>query len=339
MTPLRTFIRGLAQVHRLEPSTPSLRLASSRAVAASSSRALIATQQARSFHWSRQLYQERQDAVDQGASSQPATTGESSGDSNNTANDPAPVARERADDDSTSAARSPGRPRKPQPWSGDRETSSYRREQTPRARGQSGPSSGNIRHDHRADWRSPEGRGQRWNDRRPQKEQRRDEDHGDENPPRQKEGWRLQKETLKRKFPEGWKPRKRLSPDALAGIRALNAQFPEVYTTETLSQKFEVSAESIRRILKSKWQPSPEEEQERQERWYRRGLHVWERKAALGIKPPKKWREEGVARDPEYHGRKQYGIQKRGEWEEEERERYRAGRNSRPGSNRGGGGL
>ena len=111
-----------------------------------------------------------------------------------------------------------------------------------------------------------------------------------------------------------------------------------MYTTETLSQKFEVSPESIRRILKSKWQPSPEEEQERQERWYRRGLHVWERKAALGIKPPKKWREEGIARDPGYHERKQHGIQKREEWEEEERERYRAQRNSRSGFNRGGGG-
>lgn len=119
-------------------------------------------------------------------------------------------------------------------------------------------------------------------------------------------------------------PRKRLSPDALVGIRALNAQFPDVYNSATLSQKFEVSPEHIRRILKSKWQPSAEEEEDRQERWHRRGRSVWERKAALGVKPPKKWREEGINREPEYHVRRKYAIEKQREWEEEEREKYRA---------------
>ena len=143
-------------------------------------------------------------------------------------------------------------------------------------------------------------------------------------PEQEKPAWRIYKEKLQEKFPHRWMPRKRLSPDALVGIRALNAQFPDVYNSATLSQKFEVSPEHIRRILKSKWQPSVEEEQDRQERWHRRGQSVWERKAALGIKPPKKWREEGINRDPEYHARKQYAIQKQREWEEEEREKYRA---------------
>ncbi|EHK15960.1 uncharacterized protein TRIVIDRAFT_137996, partial [Trichoderma virens Gv29-8] len=103
--------------------------------------------------------------------------------------------------------------------------------------------------------------------------------------PKAQEPWQLQKAALKEKFPEGWQPRKRLSPDALAGIRALNAQFPDVYTTDALADKFQVSAEAIRRILKSKWRPSVDEEEERQQRWFKRGKQVWEQKAALGIKP------------------------------------------------------
>ncbi|OIW27349.1 hypothetical protein CONLIGDRAFT_425416 [Coniochaeta ligniaria NRRL 30616] len=120
-------------------------------------------------------------------------------------------------------------------------------------------------------------------------------------PPPKKENWQLQKAALKEKFPEGWSPRKRLSPDALAGIRALHQQFPEEYTTEVLANKFEVSAEAIRRILKSKWEPQPEEEVERQERWFNRGKRIWSAWAEEGKKPPTKWRKEGITRDPSYH--------------------------------------
>ncbi|KKA26260.1 hypothetical protein TD95_000015 [Thielaviopsis punctulata] len=109
--------------------------------------------------------------------------------------------------------------------------------------------------------------------------------------------WLVQKEALRAKFPEGWRPSKRLSPDAMAGIRALHAQFPAEYTTAKLASKFQVSPEAIRRILRSRWAPSPEEEAERQARWFRRGMAVWERYAELGLKPPRKWREEGVGRE------------------------------------------
>lgn len=139
--------------------------------------------------------------------------------------------------------------------------------------------------------------------------------------------WKSQKAALKEKFPEGWQPRKRLSPDALAGIRALNAQFPDTYTTEALADKFEVSVESIRRILKSKWTPSAQEEQDRQERWFRRGMQVWERKAALGVKPPKRWRREGIVRDSAWHDRKKGAIRRERKWEEQEREDERTRRN------------
>ncbi|KAJ9158373.1 hypothetical protein NKR19_g3397 [Coniochaeta hoffmannii] len=115
------------------------------------------------------------------------------------------------------------------------------------------------------------------------------------------EPWQVQKAALKEKFPEGWSPRKRLSPDALAGIRALHQQFPEEYTTEVLANKFEVSPEAIRRILKSKWEPAPDEEVERQERWFNRGKRIWSAWAEEGKKPPTKWRKEGITRDPSYH--------------------------------------
>ncbi|KAL7799805.1 hypothetical protein V8C37DRAFT_365530 [Trichoderma ceciliae] len=142
--------------------------------------------------------------------------------------------------------------------------------------------------------------------------------------PRNKEPWQIQKAALKEKFPDGWQPRKRLSPDALAGIRALNAQFPDVYTTDALADKFQVSREAIRRILKSNWRPSVVEEEDRQQRWFRRGKQVWEQKAALGIKPPQRWRMEGIARDPGYHEWSKKVSQREKEWEEEEIQKYRS---------------
>ncbi|KAI1456137.1 hypothetical protein F4805DRAFT_433289 [Annulohypoxylon moriforme] len=119
-----------------------------------------------------------------------------------------------------------------------------------------------------------------------------------------KEYWRIQKEALKEKFPEGWMPRKRLSPDALDGIRALHAQFPDYFTTEELSEKFMVSPEAIRRILRGKWQPSPEEEEDRQRRWFGRGKNIWSQMAAIGRKPPRRWRQEGIVRDAIWNIRK-----------------------------------
>ncbi|KAI3319213.1 hypothetical protein HD806DRAFT_296360 [Xylariaceae sp. AK1471] len=120
----------------------------------------------------------------------------------------------------------------------------------------------------------------------------------------QKEEWQIQKVALKEKFPGGWRPRKRLSPDALDGIRALHSQFPEQYTTEVLAENFEVSPEAIRRILKSKWTPSPEEETSRQERWFNRGKNIWGQMAELGKKPPRRWRREGVVRKPHWNEKK-----------------------------------
>lgn len=118
------------------------------------------------------------------------------------------------------------------------------------------------------------------------------------NKDRNREPWQIQKSALTKKFGDlAWTPRKRLSPDALEGIRALHAQYPEEYTTPLLADHFEVSPENIRRILKSKWRPSEEEDDDRRQRWERRGESIWNKKADLGLKPPKKWRAKGIGKD------------------------------------------
>ena len=110
-----------------------------------------------------------------------------------------------------------------------------------------------------------------------------------------RERWQTQKSALLEKFGNsGWSPRKRLSPDSLEGIRALHAQYPKKYTTPVLADHFKVSAEAIRRILKSKWRPTDSEEDERRERWFKRGMKIWGQMDELGIKPPRKWRNQGI---------------------------------------------
>lgn len=116
-------------------------------------------------------------------------------------------------------------------------------------------------------------------------------------PPRKpkRETWQVQKEALDHKFGEqSWNPRKRLSPDTLDGIRAIHASDTVAYSTEILSQHFKVTPEAIRRILKSKWRPNDEETADRKVRWERRGVKNWDEMAALGMRPPAKWRAMGV---------------------------------------------
>lgn len=115
--------------------------------------------------------------------------------------------------------------------------------------------------------------------------------------PRERELWQIQKNALVDKFGNsGWSPRKRLSPDSLEGIRMLHAQYPDRYTTPVLADHFKVSPEAIRRILKSKWRPNDDEEENRRQRWNKRGVNIWGQMNELGIKPPRKWRDQGVGK-------------------------------------------
>ena len=110
--------------------------------------------------------------------------------------------------------------------------------------------------------------------------------------------WQIQKRALLEKFGStGWSPRKRLSPDTLESVRALHAQSPEKYSTPVLAEQFKISPEAIRRILKSKWRPSEEEQSRRRLRWDNRGRAIWSQMVEIGIKPPKKWRVMGVKKE------------------------------------------
>lgn len=111
------------------------------------------------------------------------------------------------------------------------------------------------------------------------------------NTPRKKEKpdpWQTQKDALDKKFPNGWNPPKKLSPDALEGIRHLYATAPERFTTAVLAEEFKVSPEAIRRILKSRWRPSETEAEDRRKRWEKRHERIWSRMAELGLRPSTK---------------------------------------------------
>ncbi|CAG7948042.1 unnamed protein product [Penicillium nalgiovense] len=120
----------------------------------------------------------------------------------------------------------------------------------------------------------------KWQDRT-EKAKQFSENKGNKKP----EHWQVQKAALKEKFAGGWNPPKKLSPDALDGIRHLHAKAPEQFTTAVLAQEFEVSPEAIRRILKSKWRPSEDEMESRRKRWENRHDRIWSRMAELGLRP------------------------------------------------------
>lgn len=111
--------------------------------------------------------------------------------------------------------------------------------------------------------------------------------------------WAIQKNALREKFKHGWQPRKKLSPDAQEGIRGLHEQDPITYSTDVLANQFKQSPEAIRRILKSKWQSkqSPEKLQERRERWAKRHDRIWDAKAEIGQRPPR--RRDKEVEDPD----------------------------------------
>ncbi|KAJ5112680.1 hypothetical protein N7532_000725 [Penicillium argentinense] len=104
--------------------------------------------------------------------------------------------------------------------------------------------------------------------------------------PRKPEPWEIQKDALEKKFPTGWNPAKKLSPDALDGIRHLHATAPDQFTTAVLADEFKVSPEAIRRILKSKWRPKEEEVEKRRARWEKRHERIWTQLVELGLRPP-----------------------------------------------------
>ncbi|KAH7270578.1 uncharacterized protein BKA55DRAFT_552125 [Fusarium redolens] len=293
-TPLKIFVQGLSQVHKVDASPSLLRLPIRTRPSLYQNNFTLA-RQARSLHFSKAL----QDASGAAARDDDPFSHIRSEDENRSVKNDDPFATDdnsesipwKAQPGTNNEAQKPRRRRREKPE--DFTTLNYRRNQSVRQQLEDDNEANEFNGNPNQRMKGPSSL-----------------------QPQPKENyWKIQKAALKEKFPEGWRPRKRLSPDALAGIRALNAQFPEVYTTEALSNKFEVSPEAIRRILRSKWQANPEEEEKRNARWLRRGKDVWEQKAALGIKPPQKWRREGITRDPSYHDWKKEAVERNRERE------------------------
>jgi hypothetical protein len=70
---------------------------------------------------------------------------------------------------------------------------------------------------------------------------------------------RTHRERMKSRFPEGWSPPHKLSRQAMDGLRVLHMHDPETFSTPMLAERFRISPEAVRRILRSKWEPSPEQ--------------------------------------------------------------------------------
>jgi len=76
---------------------------------------------------------------------------------------------------------------------------------------------------------------------------------------------------MRRDFPNGWSPPRKLSREAMEGLRELHRFDAEKFNTPVLAERFRISPEAVRRILKSKWTPSREKmvklaEREREQR-------------------------------------------------------------------------
>ena len=96
--------------------------------------------------------------------------------------------------------------------------------------------------------------------------------------------WLLYKQALKEKFPEGWNPRKKISPDAMEGMKALHAQYPEECNRKVLAAHFKISQEAVRRILKSPKKTDFEEARRRQA-WAKRYDRIWDSMSQIGLRP------------------------------------------------------
>lgn len=117
--------------------------------------------------------------------------------------------------------------------------------------------------------------------------------------------WQRQNYALKEKLDgQKWRPRKGLSREAIEGIRALKQYSPEMHSGD-FARMFKVPTESIRRILKSSWEPTPEELEKINQRWERRGDRIitsikkkaWEEKQAKIKESEARFKEQNLVRE------------------------------------------
>ncbi|KAF8889690.1 Neugrin-domain-containing protein, partial [Infundibulicybe gibba] len=111
---------------------------------------------------------------------------------------------------------------------------------------------------------------------------------------------------LRKTFPAGWAPPRKLSRDAMDGLRALHRFDPEKFSTPILADKFRISPEAVRRILKSRWTPPVKEKVQRDAK---------EREARAGVVRLSRIRERVEAqkvleaKDPKVGGRDSFTFE------------------------------
>ncbi|ORZ28182.1 Neugrin-domain-containing protein [Lobosporangium transversale] len=132
--------------------------------------------------------------------------------------------------------------------------------------------------------------------------------------------WMKHKLAIKEKLlGKAWIPQKRISRQAMEEVRYLRKQFPEEWTTDKLAKHFNISSESVRRILRTDFQLSPErvaEQDEAKERMRKEKVAAalerlkTERHARwLEIKAER--RQMRLSRNPPVEGRIKLGAPKR----------------------------
>ena len=67
------------------------------------------------------------------------------------------------------------------------------------------------------------------------------------------------RDAMKKSFPEGWAPPRKLSREAMDSLRQLHKMDPQAFSTPVLADRFHISPEAVRRILKGRWEPTREQ--------------------------------------------------------------------------------
>ena len=76
--------------------------------------------------------------------------------------------------------------------------------------------------------------------------------------------WRKHRNRLKERFPEGWAPPKRISREAMDLLRTLHQVDSVGNSVPVLADKFRISPEAVRRVLKSRFELGREEREKRE---------------------------------------------------------------------------
>ncbi|GAA5943311.1 mitochondrial ribosome assembly protein RRG9 [Sporobolomyces koalae] len=76
--------------------------------------------------------------------------------------------------------------------------------------------------------------------------------------------WKKHKLALQDKFPNGWNPPKRISREAMDLVKTLHRVDPVTHSIPVLSERFKLSPEAVRRVLKSRFELSKDEQDKRE---------------------------------------------------------------------------